>query len=56
MKKRTRRPHIKAAARAATAVSTVRGRCRSDKFAGRQQPVEGVPVSRIPLCLLRNQQ
>ncbi len=40
----------KAAARDATAVSTVHGRRRSCNFVGRQKLVEGAPVSRMPIC------
>jgi hypothetical protein len=50
MKKRTKRPHIKAAARDATGVSTVRGGRRFCNFVGCQQPVERAPVSRMPIC------
>jgi len=47
------RPHIKAAARDATAVSIGRGGRRFCNFVGRQQLVEGAPVSRMPLCAMR---
>ena len=50
IEKRAKRPHIKAAARDATGVSTVRGGRRSCDFAVRQQLVEGAPVSRMPFC------
>ncbi len=50
MRRRTRRPHIKAAARDATAVSIVRDRRRFSNFDGRQQLVEGAPVSRESFC------
>jgi hypothetical protein len=44
-----KRPHIKAAARDAIGVSTVRGGRRSCNFGGRQQLAEGAPVSGMPL-------
>ena len=43
-------PRNQAAARDATAVSTVRGGRRFCNFAGSQQLVEGAPVSRKTLC------
>jgi hypothetical protein len=52
MKERTKGPHIKAAARDATGVSTVHGGRRFCNFAGRQQLFEGAPVSGMPIPLL----
>ena len=49
MKETSKRPHIKAAARDATGVSTVRGGRRFCAFAGCQQLAEGAPVSGMPL-------
>ncbi len=43
-------PHIKAAARDAIAVSIGRGGRTFCNFVGRQQLVEGAPVSRVPMC------
>ncbi len=45
--------HIKAAARDATAVSTVCDRRMFCNFAGRQQLVEWAPVSRMPFGCLK---
>jgi hypothetical protein len=53
MKKRTQRPHIKAAARDAAGVSIVRGGRRFRGFVGRQQLAEGAPVSGMPFCGFR---
>ncbi len=48
MKKRTKGPHIKAAARDAIGVSIIRGGRKLCNFDGRQRLVEGAPVSRMP--------
>ncbi len=49
-----KRPHIKAASRDASVVSIVRGGRMFCNFAGRQQLVEGAPVSRMPFCGLHH--
>ena len=55
MKKSTKRPHIKAAARGATSVSTVRSGRRFCNFAECRQLVEWAPVSGMPICGRRPQ-
>jgi hypothetical protein len=49
---RRKKPQNKAAARDATDVSTVRGGRRVCNCAGRQELVEGAPVSGMPLVRL----
>ena len=49
------RPHIKAAARDATGVATVRGGRRFCNFAKHRQLTEGAPVSGMPICGQRAQ-
>lgn len=43
-------PHIKANSGDTTALSTVRGACTVGSFVGRQQLIEGAPVSHMPIC------
>jgi hypothetical protein len=50
------RAYIKAAARDATSVSTVRSGRRFFDFAERQQLAEGAPVSGMPLCDRRDEE
>ncbi len=56
MKERTKRPHIKAAARDAIGVSIIRSGRRFCNFAGCQQLVEWAPVSGMPICGRRRDQ
>lgn len=49
MKEHAKTPHIKAAARDAIGVSTVRSGRKSCNFVGCQQLAHGAPVSGMPL-------